>query len=190
MTIRAEPANHPPVTGSTLAYTAALVAVLVPGPALAQEGAADSTLLGADPPADSLPADSVAADSLPGDSLAAAADTSAAEGADAGPRGVPSLEGYRRIAIVSRDMAPAVRGDETVVEIHRGAEGAQVLRFVTVGTPWALVVRPAAGADSYTLRDFDCSGGFTEELEAGTPLTIPDCALPSAPAPAVEEDDD
>ena len=180
MTIRAEPANHPPVTGSTLALTAALLAALVPGPALAQEGAAaDSTPAGADAPADSLPTDS----------LAAAADTSAAEGAD-GPRGVPSLDGYRRIAIVSRDMAPAVRGDETVVEIHRGAEGAQVLRFVTAGTPWALVVRPAAGADSYTLRDFDCSGGFTEEIEAGTPLAIPDCALPSAPAPAVEEDDD
>ena len=39
------------------------------------------------------------------------------------------------------------------------------------------------------LRDFDCSGGFTERLEAGTPLAIPDCALPEAPAAAAEDDD-
>ena len=39
------------------------------------------------------------------------------------------------------------------------------------------------------LRDFDCSGGFTERLEAGTPLAVPDCALPEAP-PAPAEDDD
>ena len=182
MTIRRPGGHHLRMTRPTIVSAAALLVALVAAPALAQEGVApDST-----PPADSAAADpdSLAADSLPADSAAAEA--------DAGPRGVPSLEGYRKVAIVSRDLAPSVRGYETSVEMHRGADGAQVLRFVTGGTPWALVVRPAGGAEAYTLRDFDCSGGFTEELQAGTPLAVPDCALPSPPeaAPAAAEDDD
>lgn len=162
------------MTGS-IASAAVLLAALAAAPALAQEAATPDSAA----PADSAAVDSLAADSLLADST----------GAGEAVGGVPSLEGYRRIAILSRDMAPGVPGYETSVEVHRGAEGAQVLRFLTRGTPWALVVRPARAADSYTLRDFDCSGGFTEELEAGTPLTIPDCALPSTPAPAVDEDD-
>jgi hypothetical protein len=158
----------------------ALLATLAAAPALAQEGAAsDSAAAPADSVADSLPA--AAADSVPADS------------ADAGSGGehvVPSLEGFRKIAILYRDMAPGAPGYETAVEVHRGPEGAQVLRFVTRGTPWAFVVRSSGGADSYTLRDFDCSGGYGEELEAGTPLVIPDCAMPEAPAPAPAEDDD
>ena len=53
------------------------------------------------------------------------------------------------------------------------------------------VVRAAGAEDSYTLRDHDCSGGFTEELEAGTPLAIPDCSAPEGPAappPAADDD--
>lgn len=120
----------------------------------------------------------------------AAADTTAAP-ADV-PHEVPSLEGYVKVAILFRDMLPGAPGAETAVEVYRGADRAQVLRFVTGGTAWALVVRPAGAADSYTLRDHDCSGGFAEELEAGTPLAVPDCAAPAAPAapPAAPDDDD
>lgn len=164
------------MTGSTIVAASALLAALAATPLHAQESAApDSTA------ADSVaspPADSAAADSLPADSAAAAG----------GERGVPSLDGFRKVAILYRDMAPGVPGYETAVEVHRGPERAQVLRFVTRGTPWALVV--SAGGDSYTLRDFDCSGGFTEQLEAGTPLVIPDCAMPAAAAPAPAEDED
>lgn len=170
------------MTGSTIVIASALLAALAATSALAQEGAPDSAA--ADSVADSLPA--AAADSLPADSAAAAS----AAPASGGEHVVPSLEGYRKIAILYRDMAPGAPGYETAVEVHRGPERAQVLRFVTRGTPWAYVVRPSGGEDSYTLRDFDCSGGYGEELEAGTPLVIPDCAMPEAPAPAPAEDDD
>lgn len=114
--------------------------------------------------------------------------TAAAAPGDAAPRTVPSLEEYRKVAILSRDMLPGARGYETSVEVLRGPDGAQVLRFVTQGVPWALVVRPAGATETYTLRDFDCSGGFTEALEAGTPLSVPDCAAPAAEqAPPAED---
>lgn len=170
------------MTGSTIVAASALLAALTATPAQAQEGAASDSAA----TADSLPTDSAAADSLPADSPTA---DSAAAASDE-EHGVPSLEGYRKIAILYRDMAPGAPGYETAVEVHRGPERAQVLRFVTRGTPWAYVVQPSGGADSYTLRDFDCSGGYGEELEAGTPLVIPDCAMPEAPAPAPAEDDD
>jgi hypothetical protein len=116
-------------------------------------------------------------------------DTTAAAAPDAAaPRTVPSLEGYRKVAILSRDMLPGARGYETAVEVHRGPDGAQVLRFVTDGVPWALVVRPAGATDTYTLRDFDCSGAFSEALEAGTPLAVPDCAAQAESAPAPSDD--
>jgi hypothetical protein len=166
------------MTGSTIVAASALLAALAATPAFAQEGAASDSAAVA---AESLPADDAAADSLPADS---------ADGETDEEHGVPSLEGFRKIAILYRDMAPGVPGYETAVEVHRGPEGAQVLRFTTRATPWAFVVRPSGGADSYTLRDFDCSGGYTEELEAGTPLVIPDCAMPEAPAPAPAPDDD
>ena len=169
------------MTGSTIVAASALLAALAATPALAQEGASDSAAA-----ADSVQPDSATADSLPADSPAADS-AAAASNVD---HSVPSLEGYRKIAILYRDMAPGAPGYETAVEVHRGPERAQVLRFVTRGTPWAYVVRPSGGADSYTLRDFDCSGGYGEELEAGTPLVIPDCAMPEAPAPAPAEDDD
>jgi hypothetical protein len=126
---------------------------------------------------------------VPADTTASA-DTTAP--AAAVPHVVPSLEGYVKVAILYRDMLPGAPGDETAIEVHRSPERAQVLRFVTGGTAWALVVRPAGAEDSYTLRDHDCSGGFTEELEAGTPLAVPDCAAPAAPAapPPAEDDDD
>jgi hypothetical protein len=165
------------MTGSTIVAASALLAALAATSAQAQEGAASDSAAAAD----SVQADSAAADSLPADSAAAASNVD---------HGVPSLEGYRKIAILYRDMAPGAPGYETAVEVHRGPERAQVLRFVTRGTPWAYVVRPSGGADSYTLRDFDCSGGYGEELEAGTPLVIPDCAMPETPAPAPAEDDD
>ncbi|HET6360614.1 MAG TPA: hypothetical protein VFH11_00995 [Gemmatimonadota bacterium] len=146
-------------------------------------------------PADTVTSDNAAAaaDTLTADTTAAAdtmaADT-AAPAADV-PHVVPSLEGYAKVAILYRDMLPGAPGDETAIEVHRGAERAQVLRFVTGGEAWALVVRPAGAQESYTLRDHDCSGGFTEELEAGTPLAVPDCAAPAAPAaPPPAEDDD
>jgi len=164
------------MTGSTIVAASALLAALAATPALAQEGAAPDTAAAA---ADSLPADTAAADSLPADS---------ADAGSGGDHGIPSLEGLRKVAILYRDMAPGVPGYETAVEVHRGPEGAQVLRFTTRGTAWAFVV--SGGAASYTLRDFDCSGGYTEELEAGTPLVIPDCAMPEAPAPAPAPDDD
>lgn len=167
------------MTGSTILAASALLAALTARPALAQEGAASDSAAAADSVPDSLPA--AATDSLTGDS------------ADAGSgeeHVVPSLEGFRKIAILYRDMAPGAPGYETAVEVHRGPDRAQVLRFVTRGTPWAYVVQPSGGADSYTLRDFDCSGRYSEELEAGTPLVIPDCAMPEAPAPAPAEDDD
>jgi hypothetical protein len=168
------------MTGSTIVAASALLAALAATPAFAQEGAADSAAAAADTvPADTAAAVSLLADSLPADS---------ADAASGGEHGIPSLEGFRKIAILYRDMAPGVPGYETAVEVHRGPEGAQVLRFTTRATPWAFVV--SGGAASYTLRDFDCSGGYTEELEAGTPLVIPDCAMPEAPAPAPAPDDD
>jgi hypothetical protein len=146
-------------------------------------------------PADTVTADTAAAaaDTLAADTTAAAgiAPDTTAPAADV-PHVVPSLEGYVKVAILYRDMLSSVPGDETAIEVHRGAERAQVLRFMTGGQPWALVVRPAGAQDAYTLRDHDCSGGFTEELEAGTPLAVPDCAAPAAPAapPPAEDDDD
>ena len=172
---------------------AALLALLLPAPVLAQdEGAADTTA------ADTTAADTTAADTTAADTTAAdttAADTteaadSAAPDTAAAPGELPSLEGYRKIAILSRDMLPGAAGYETLVEVYRGPDRAQILRFVTGGVGWAFVVRPAGESDSYTLRDFDCSGGFTEQLQAGTPLAVPDCAAPAAPAPAPDEDDD
>jgi len=170
-----------------LALAAVLASAALAAPAAAQQ---DSTA----PDTTAAPADTVT-----GDIAAAAADTVAADttapdttapAADV-PHVVPSLEGYVKIAILYRDMLPGVPGDETAIEVHRGAERAQVLRFVTGGQPWALVVRLAGAEDSYTLRDHDCSGGFSEELEAGTPLAVPDCAAPAAPAaPPPAEDDD
>ena len=169
------------MTGSTIVAASALLAALAAAPVRAQEGAAPDSATADSATADSAAADSLAADSLPADAAAAVSDE---------VHVVPSLEGFRKIAILYRDMAPGAPGYETAVEVHRGPERAQVLRFVTRGTPWAYVVQPSGGADSYTLRDFDCSGGYGEELEAGTPLVIPDCAMPEAPAPAPEEDDD
>jgi hypothetical protein len=151
---------------------AALVALVLPASALAQDEAADTT---------GAAADTTAADTT----AAAPADTTAAA-----PRELPSLEGFRKIAILSRDMLPGVPGYETWVEIYRGAERAETLRFVTGGVAWAFVVRPAGATEAYTLRDFDCSGGFTEELQAGTPLAVPDCATPAAPPPAAPAEDD
>ena len=159
--------------------TAALLALFLPAPVLAQdEGAADTTT------ADTTAADTTAPDTT------AAADSVAPDTAAAAIHELPSLEGFRKIAILSRDMLPGAPGYETLVEVYRGPDRAQILRFVTGGVGWAFVVRPAGATESYTLRDFDCSGGFTEQLEAGTPLTVPDCAAPAAPAPAPDEDDD
>ena len=185
-----------------LLTAAVLASAALAAPAAAQQ---DTTA------PDTTAADTTAApaDTVTGDTAAAAADTLAADttgvadttaadttgAADAAaaevPHVVPSLEGYVKVAILYRDMLPGVPGDETAIEVHRGPERAQVLRFVTGGEPWALVVRPAGAADSYTLRDHDCSGGFTAELEAGTPLAVPDCAAPAAPAappPAADDD--
>ena len=178
-----------------IAAAAVLVSAAFTAPAIAQQDttAPDTTAA----PADTVTADTAAAaaDTVAGATTAvadttAAADT-AAPAADV-PHVVPSLEGYAKVAILYHDMLPGAPGDETAVEVYRGADRAQVLRFVTGGEPWALVVRPAGGEDSYTLRDHDCSGGFTEELEAGTPLAVPDCAAPEAPAaapPAADDDD-
>ena len=171
---------------------AVLASAALAAPAAAQQDttAPDTTAAPADTvtadtaaaAADTVTADTTAADTTAPDTTAPAADV---------PHVVPSLEGYVKIAILYRDMLPGVPGDETAIEVHRGAERAQVLRFVTGGQPWALVVRLAGAEDSYTLRDHDCSGGFTEELEAGTPLAVPDCAAPAAPAaPPPAEDDD
>lgn len=183
MTIRAQAANHLCVPNPMILRAAALLALLLPAPVLAQdEGAADTTA------ADTTAADTTAADTTAADTTAAA--DSAAPDTAAAPGELPSLEGFRKIAILSRDMLPGTPGYETLVEVYRAPDRAQILRFVTGGVGWAFVVRPAGATDSYTLRDFDCSGGFTEQLEAGTPLTVPDCAAPAAPAPAPVEDDD
>ena len=177
-----------------IAVAAVLASAALVAPAAGQQ---DTTAPDTTAPADTVTADTAAAaaDTLTADTTAAAAaDTAAdttASAADA-PHVVPSLEGYVKVAILYRDMLPGAPGDETAIEVYRSAERAQVLRFVTGGTAWALVVRPAGVRDSYTLRDHDCSEGFTEELEAGTPLAVPDCAAPAAPAapPPAEDDDD
>ena len=168
-----------------IAAAAVLVSAAFTAPAIAQQ---DTTA------PDTTAPDTTAA-TVAGDTTAVADTTTAADtdapAADV-PHVVPSLEGYAKVAILYHDMLPGAPGDETAVEVYRGADRAQVLRFVTGGEPWALVVRPAGGEDSYTLRDHDCSGGFTEELEAGTPLAVPDCAAPEAPAaapPAADDDD-
>lgn len=157
-----------------IAVAAVLASAALVAPAAGQQ---DTTA----PDTTAAPADTVTADIA--DTASSAADV---------PHEVPSLDGYAKVAILFRDMLPGAPGDETAIEVHRGAERAQVLRFVTGGTAWALVVRPAGVQDSYTLRDHDCSEGFTEELEAGTPLAVPDCAAPAAPAapPPAEDDDD
>ena len=172
-----------------IAAAAVLVSAAFAAPAIAQQDttAPDTTAA----PADTVTADTAAAaaDTVAG-ATTAAADTTAP--AAEVPHVVPSLEGYAKVAILYHDMLPGAPGDETAVEVYRGADRAQVLRFVTGGEPWALVVRPAGAEDSYTLRDHDCSGGFTEELEAGTPLAVPDCAAPESPAaapPAADDDD-
>ncbi len=168
-------ADHDPVRILVLAL---VLTVALAAPAAAQQDttAADTTA------ADTTAADTTAADTTAADTTAPAA---------AVPHVVPSLEGYVKVAILYRDMLPGAPGDETSVEVYRSAERAQVLRFVTGGQPWALVVRPAGAEDSYTLRDHDCSGDFTEELEAGTPLAVPDCAGPATPAaPPPANDDD
>ena len=160
-----------------IAFAAVLVSAALAAPAAGQQ---DTTAA----PADTLTADTTAAaDTAAPDTTAPAADV---------PHVVPSLEGYAKVAILFRDMLPGAPGDETAIEVYRGAERAQVMRFLTGGTAWALVVRPAGAADPYTLRDHDCSEGFTEELEAGTPLAVPDCAAPAAPAapPPADDDDD
>ncbi|CAN5780660.1 hypothetical protein BH20GEM1_BH20GEM1_22560 [soil metagenome] len=162
-----------------LALLALVAALAAPALAASQQ---DTT------PADTTSADTTAADTTAAD---AAADTTAADttaGAAVG-RDVPSLDQYRKVAIVYRDMLPGTRGDETAVEVHRGADGAEVLRFVTGGVAWGMVVRPAGATETYTLRDFDCSGGFTETLEAGTPLVVPDCAVPAESETAPSDDD-
>jgi hypothetical protein len=134
--------------------------------------------------------DTTAADTTAADTLAAATGDTLAPDSAAGERHVvPSLEGYGKLAILSRDMLPGTPGYETSVEVYRNAEHAQILRFVTDGVVWAYVARPAGSEDAFTLRDFDCSGGFTEELEAGTPLAVPDCAVPAGPEPAPPDDD-
>lgn len=164
-----------------LAFAAVLASAALAAPAAAQQDTTAADTVTADTAAAAV--DTLTADTTAADSSAPAADV---------PHEVPSLEGYVKVAILFRDMLPGVPGDETAIEVHRGAERAQVLRFVTGGKPWALVVRPAGAAESYTLRDHDCSGGFTEQLEAGTPLAVPDCAAPAAPAapPPAEDDDD
>ena len=148
-----------------------LPALHLPAPVLAQDEGADTTAV-----------DTTAT----ADTTAVAADTAGA----ATPGELPSLEGFRKIAILSRDMLPGAPGYETSVEVYRGPERAQILRFVTGGVAWAFVVRPAGATEAYTLRDFDCSGGYAERLQAGTPLAVPDCAAPEGPAPAPVEDDD
>lgn len=166
-----------------IALLALVAALAAPVPAMARQ---DTTA------ADTTAADTAAtADPAQQDTSAvvdtAAGDTTPADAAV--ERVVPLLEEYRKVAIVYRDMLPGTRGDETAVEVHRGADGAQVLRFVTGGIGWGMVVRPAGATETYTLRDFDCSGGFTETLEAGTPLAVPDCATPAEPEPAPSDDD-
>jgi len=160
---------------------AALLVSLAAAPALAQEEAGE------------VVADSAAVAAA--DSAAVAADSLAAEAESDGEpapevdRVVPSLEELTKVAISYRDMVPAVPGAETQVEIWRGATG-QVLRFVTGGTAWALVVRPPGGSGAYTLRDPDCSGAFAEDIEAGTPLEVPSCAATGGAGTPDEEDDD
>jgi hypothetical protein len=156
-----------------LSMVALLMSVLAAPARAQQEGAPDSAA-----------ADTVAAPDATADSVAA--DTAASTAAV--PHVVPSLEGFRKVAILSRDMLPGTPGYETAVEIYRGPDRAQVLRFVTGGVAWAFVVGPPGTTDAYTLRDFDCSGGFTEDLEAGTPLAVPDCAVPARPAAAPTDD--
>lgn len=159
-----------------IVIASALLASLAATPATAQQ---DSVAAAAD--TDTLAPDSIAAP----DSAAADTSSQAAEVAHV----VPSLEGFRKVAILYRDMLPGTPRDETGVEIFRGPERAQVLRFVTGNVAWAFVVRPAGATDAFTLRDFDCSGGFSEDLEAGTPLAVPDCAVPAGPGAAPPSDD-
>lgn len=168
MTIRAAGANHLDMRTSHI-VAAALLMSLAAAPAAAQQDSAAAAT-------DTLAPDSLAADT-----------TSQVPDAD---HEIPSLEGFRKVAILSRDMLPGTPGYETSVEVYRGPEAAQILRFMTGGVAWAFVVRPAGTTDTYTVRDFDCSGGFTEDLQTGTPLTVPDCAGPAAPGAAAPPDDD
>jgi len=173
-----------------------LAASLVAAPALAQEEAADSAVADTAAAADTTAAADTAAvadttaaadtAAVADDSLAAAADT--AEGGPQVPHVVPSLEGLTLVGISYQDMVAGTPGDETRVEIWRGAAG-QVLRFATGTVAWAYVVRPLGGTDAYTLRDFDCSGAFGEELQAGTPLAVPDCAVSARGAAAPADGD-
>lgn len=162
-----------------LALLTALLAAPVARAQVADSAAADSTGAVADTAGGGgLAADSVA---VPADSMAAA------EAPAAEPHVVPSLAGLVKVAVTYRDMVRSSPGEETQVEIWRGPQG-QVLRFVTGGRVWAVLVRPAGG-EAYTLRDHDCSGAFGEELQAGTPLAVPDCAIAAADRPAVDGDD-
>lgn len=180
MTIRAAGANHLDMRTSHI-VAAALLMSLAAAPAAAQQDSAAAAT------------DTLAPDSVPQADTTAAPDSLATDTTSQAPDAdheIPSLEGFRKVAILSRDMLPGTPGYETSVEVYRGPEAAQILRFITGGVAWAFVVRPAGTTDTYTLRDFDCSGGFTEDLQTGTPLTVPDCAGPAAPGAAAPPDDD
>lgn len=99
-----------------------------------------------------------------------------------GPRAqiypVPDLNGFRQVQTFRRDMAPAVAGEESTVDLFENGAGDRIFRFTTGTVVWAYGWVPKAGGTEpgYIIRSPRCAE-FTERLAATAAFSAPDCAV-------------